>query len=146
MRSDGQWVKLCSHSPWAPGNPGATFPLDCGAGCWAGRQGFRGQRGASQSLLSLPLPSGRQDSCTVILQKGQPRGKTSLWAYAVPGPCGRGGGWGKLSVLTVAMTSGRFQEVPSVCLSSYPCLRQFDLELSPSKADLPCLPVQSLFH
>lgn len=96
MCSDGQRVKLCNHCPRAPENPGAAFPLECGAGCRAGRQGFRGQRGASQSLLSLPLSSGRQDSCTVILQKGQPRGKTSPWAYAVPGPCGRGESWGKL--------------------------------------------------
>lgn len=92
----GSGLSSAATLPGPPGNPGVTFPLDCGAGCRDGRQGFRGQRGASQSLLSLPLPSGRQDSCTVILQKGQPRGKTSPWAYAFPGPCGRGGGWDKL--------------------------------------------------
>lgn len=67
------------------------------------------QRRVSQGLSVQPLPSARPGHCILVLQKGRLRGQDlSLWMRAVPGPRGRGGGQGRLLLLTRAVTSGHF--------------------------------------
>lgn len=128
---------LWTTVPWLPRGPGASSPWRVGRGAGLGDEDLGSHGSLTMSFVPAPaFRQARQLCChfTEKTTKGQDLSSStccsrSLW---------RGGSWGRL------LNSDSYRDLRSLPGGPLPLpillphLRQFDLKLSPSKADLPC--------